>query len=102
MSMYMAGLHLKARRMRKQDPNINIVITDVQPGFVNTKMAKARPDDAVGRGKGRFWEATLDKAVLQIFNAIRAKRRKVYVTRRWVLIAWLLKWMPHFILKRFA
>ena len=93
MSMYMAGLYLKVRRFRKKDPKINIVITDVQPGFVNTKMAK---------GKGRFWEAPVGKAARQIFNAIQKQKRKVYITRRWVLIAWVLKWMPHFILKRFA
>jgi len=93
MSMYMAGLFLKARRIKKVDPKINIAITDVQPGFINTKMAK---------GKGRFWEAPVEKAARQIFKAIQEKRRKVYVTHRWALIAWLLKWMPHFILRRFA
>ncbi len=93
MSMYMAGLYLKARRIRRGDPKINVVITDVQPGFVNTRMAK---------GKRRFWEASVEKAAWQIFNAIQKKKRKVYITRRWALIAWLLKWMPHSILKRFA
>jgi len=93
MSMYMAGLYLKARRLKKADSKVNISITDVQPGFVNTKMAK---------GKGRFWEAPLEKAARQIFKAIQMKKRKTYVTHRWVLIAWLLKWMPHFIIKRFA
>src|SRR5678809_984056 len=52
MSMYMAGLFLKARRIKKVDPKINIAITDVQPGFINTKMAK---------GKGRFCENTVEK-----------------------------------------
>jgi len=93
MSMYMAGLYLKARRIKKGDPKTNVVITDVQPGFVNTKMAK---------GKGRFWEAPVEKAAMQIFRAIQRKKRKVYITRRWVLIAWLLKWLPHFIIKRIA
>jgi len=102
MSMYMAGLYLKARRLNKADPKINITITDVQPGFVNTKMAKARPDDPVGRAKGRFWEAPLEKAARQIFKAIQAKKRKAYITHRWAIIAWLLKWMPHVIIKRFA
>lgn len=93
MSMYMAGLYLKARRMRRSDSKINIAITDVQPGFVNTKMAK---------GKGRFWEASVEKAARQIFRAIERKKRKAYVTHRWILIAWLLKWMPHFIIKKIA
>ena len=93
MSMYMAGLYLKARRMKNNDPNINISITDIQPGFVRTKMAK---------GKGRFWEAPVTKAAKQIFSAIQRKKRKAYITRRWTFIAWLLKWMPHFIIKKFA
>ncbi len=93
LSMYMAGLYLKALRLKKKDPTININVTDIQPGFVNTKMAK---------GKGRFWEAPVEKAAKQIFNAIQKKKRKVYITRRWAIIALALKWLPHFILKRFA
>ena len=93
LSTYMAGLYLKAFRLKKKDSKININITDIQPGFVNTKMAK---------GKGRFWEAPVEKAAKQIFNAIQKKKRKVYITRRWTIIAWALKWLPHFILKRFA
>ena len=93
MSIYMAGLYLKARRIQKKDRKMSIAITDVQPGFVDTKMAK---------GKKRFWEAPVGKAARQIFKAIQKQKRKVYITRRWVLIAWVLKWMPHFILKRFA
>ena len=91
MSVYMEGLHLKSSRLRKQNPKIDIAITDIQPGFVNTKMAK---------GKGRFWEAPLGKAAKQMFNAIQKKRRRVYVTRRWAVIAWILKWIPYSILKR--
>jgi dolichyl-phosphate-mannose--protein O-mannosyl transferase len=56
----------------------------------------------MAKGNGRFWEAPLEKAAWQIFKAIQKKKRKVYITRRWVLVAWLLKWMPHFIIKRFA
>jgi short-subunit dehydrogenase len=90
-SMYMAGLHLKALRLRKAGSEI--YISDIQPGFVRTKMAK---------GKGRFWEAPVQKAAKQIFNAIQKKKRKTYVTRRWSIIAYLLKWMPYFIFKRFG
>ena len=91
MSVYMEGLHLKASRMGKKNPEIAIAITDIQPGFVNTKMAK---------GEGRFWEAPVEKAAKQMFNAIQKKKRKVYITHRWALIAWILKWIPYSILKR--
>jgi short-subunit dehydrogenase len=92
-SMYMAGLHLKTLRLRRADSKIEIYISDIQPGFVRTKMAK---------GKGRFWEAPVEKAAKQIFDAIQKKKRKTYVTRRWSIIAHLLKWIPYFIFKRFG
>jgi short-subunit dehydrogenase len=62
-----------------------IVVTDVQPGFVDTAMAK---------GGGLFWVATPREAAQQIFDAIRKRREHVYVTRRWRLIAWFLKIAP--------
>jgi short-subunit dehydrogenase len=93
MSMYMAGIYLKALRIKRKNPAIDISISDIQPGFVRTKMAK---------GKGRFWEAPVEKAAKQIFNAIEKKKRKTYVTHRWAIIAWLLKWMPYFVIKRFG
>ena len=87
-SNYFEALAIKTKKMKK-----DIGIICVEPGFVDTKMAK---------GKKRFWEAPVGKAARQIFKAIQKQKRKVYITRRWVLIAWALKWMPHFILKRFA
>jgi short-subunit dehydrogenase len=111
LSVYMAGLHLKARKMKKKDHHIEVSISDILPGFVRTRMAKARPDDprmndsvgpAVGRGKGRFWEAPVEKAARQIFGAIQKKKRRTYITHRWVIIAWMLKWLPYSIFKRFG
>jgi short-subunit dehydrogenase len=86
MSTYMEGLHIKAGRMK-----LKIVVTDIQPGFVKTKMAKS---DQL------FWVAPVEKAARQIFRAIEKKKRRVYVTRRWWLIAKILKWLPYFVYKR--
>lgn len=85
-STYFEGLYIKARKMK-----IPLYITDIQPGFVDTKMAK---------GPGRFWVAPVDKAARQIMQAIARRRRRVYITRRWWLIAKLAKWMPGFIYHR--
>ena len=57
--------------------NIPLYLTDVQPGFVDTKMAKGP----------RFWVAPPAKAARQIHNAISRKRWRVYITRRWWIIA---------------
>lgn len=86
MSNYMEGITIKAYRLKTK-----IAVTDIQPGFVQTAMAK---------GSGIFWSAKVEKATLQIYNAIEKKRRKIRVTKRWILIAWLFKWIPYSIYKR--
>lgn len=86
MSTYMEGLAMKAERMK-----LTIAVTDIQPGFVKTKMAK---------GEGLFWVADVEKAVTQIYKALEQRRRKVYITKRWALIAWLMKQMPYAFYKK--
>ena len=54
----------------------------------------------MAKGAGQFWVAELEKAVDQIYKALENKKRKVYVTRRWVLIAWLMKQMPYTVFKK--
>ncbi|HUM47248.1 MAG TPA: SDR family NAD(P)-dependent oxidoreductase [Chitinophagales bacterium] len=70
---------------------LKITVTDIQPGFVKTKMAK---------GKGRFWEAPPEKAARQILYAIERKKNKVYITKRWWLVALVLKMMPGWVYNR--
>ena len=86
MSAYMEGLHMKAAKME-----LKVSVTDIQPGFVNTKMAK---------GNGQFWVASVEKATRQIFRAINNKKRRAYITRRWWLIAKLMKWVPYWLYKK--
>jgi len=64
----------------------NIVVTDIQPGFVDTAMAQ---------GEGVFWSASPQKAAAQICKAIKKKKKHAYITKRWRLIAWALKVMPN-------
>jgi short-subunit dehydrogenase len=84
-STYFEGLHIKARKKK-----IPLYITDIQPGFVDTKMAKGP----------RFWVAPVDKAARQIIRAIEKKRRLAYITRRWWIVAQLLKWIPGWVYYR--
>ena len=84
-SIYFEGLHIKARKLK-----IPLYVTDVQPGFVDTKMAKGP----------RFWVAPAPKAATQIYNAIEKKRWRVYITRRWWLIAKIFKWIPAWLYHR--
>ena len=79
-SNYLEGLRQKIRHL-----GLPITITDIKPGFVKTAMAK---------GEGIFWAAPVNKAAKQIYNAIKRKQASAYITRRWMLIAWLLKIIP--------
>src|SRR5258708_15641351 len=88
MNVYMEGLDMKAKKMK-----LNISVTNILPGFINTKMSK---------GNKQFWIVKVEKAALQIFDAIKKKRRRVYVSPRWRLIAWIMKWMPYGIYRRIA
>ena len=65
-----------------------IYVTDIQPGFVDTRMAQ---------GDQVFWRASAEKAAQQIHRAIQRKKPHAYVTRRWRLIAWVLKVMPNWL-----
>ncbi|MHA8067317.1 SDR family NAD(P)-dependent oxidoreductase [Aquirufa sp. ROCK2-A2] len=83
--------YLEGLRINIKEYSSSITITDVRPGFVNTPMAK---------GEGLFWIAPVQKAAEQIFKALKQKRKVVYITKRWGLIALLLKVIPFSILKR--
>ena len=85
-SNYMEGLLQKALVTSR-----NIYVTDIQAGFVDTRMAK---------GEGLFWVAPVSKAARQIYTAIKRKRRHAYITRRWRLVAWLLRFVPNSVLAR--
>lgn len=87
-SSYFEGLSIKAKKLKK-----DITLTCVEPGFVATKMAKS---DKI------FWLVPVDKAVRQIIKAIDKKKRKVYISRRWWIIARIMKWMPHWLYRKLA
>jgi short-subunit dehydrogenase len=78
-SSYLQGVRYRFNKLK-----LPIVVTDVQPGFVDTRMAAGN----------RFWTASPQTAARQIVAAIRGRRHHVYITRRWRLIAWLLKVVP--------
>lgn len=84
-STYFEGLHIMTRHM-----DIPLYVTDIQPGFVDTKMAKGP----------RFWVADPQKAARQIIRALDNRRWRVYITRRWWLIAKVIKWLPGWIYHR--
>ena len=84
---YLESLYFKSKEIKGN----KVYITDIRPGFVDTKMAL---------GSDIFWMVSLDKASKQIYSAIKRKKRRVYISKRWNLIAWVLKIVPSWMIKR--
>jgi short-subunit dehydrogenase len=85
-STYFEALAIKANKMKK-----DIGIICIEPGFVNTNMAK---------GYKKFWVVPLEKAARQIIAGIEKKKQKVYVSKRWWLVARLMRLTPFWLYKK--
>lgn len=83
-SSYMQGLRLRSAKYKHQ-----ISVTDIRPGFVDTPMTK--------QNKGMFWVATPEKAAQQIASAIESKKNVAYITKRYFLLAILIKLVPEWL-----
>ncbi|MBO4483328.1 MAG: SDR family NAD(P)-dependent oxidoreductase [Prevotella sp.] len=83
--------YMEALRKRAFKNKGKILVTDIRPGLVDTAMAK---------GDGLFWVMPVEKVARQIFSAIKKKKSKAYVTKRWHILANILKILPYWIYKR--
>ncbi len=83
--------YLEALRQKAAKSKQPIYVTDLQAGLINTAMAK---------GDGLFWVEPLDKAVKQMYRAVMKRKKVAYITKRWGIIAVLLKIIPKFIYDR--
>lgn len=81
------NIYLQGYRQRANHSDADIAVTNVMPGYVRSEMTKGK--------KGMFWVAEVEKAVQQLADAIEQKHNHVYITRRWRLIAWLIKLIPN-------
>ncbi|MBT4412643.1 MAG: SDR family NAD(P)-dependent oxidoreductase [Polaribacter sp.] len=86
---YLESLYIKTKSIKSK----KVFITEIRPGFVATDMAVTLED-------GVFWLVPLEKAVKQIYVAIKNKKRVAYISKRWQLIAWILKLAPAWLLKK--
>ena len=84
---YLESLFIKTKTIRSK----KVFITDIRPGFVDTAMAL---------GDGIFWMVSLEKATKQIYRAIKRKKRVAYISKRWAIIAFVLKIAPAWLLKK--
>jgi short-subunit dehydrogenase len=84
---YLEGLYIKTKSIKSK----KVFITDIRPGFIDTPMAL---------GDQLFWMVPVEKAAIQIYAAIKKKKRVAYISKRWQLVAWVLKIAPAWVLKK--
>ena len=82
---------MEALRKKAYKAGGKITVTDVRPGLVDTAMAK---------GEGIFWVMPVEKVAQQICTAICSKKSKVYITKRWHILAIINKSLPFVLFKR--
>lgn len=80
--------YAEALRQRAAKSRSGLLVTDIRPGLVDTAMAK---------GEGLFWVMPVERVVTQIMRAIRRRRRVAVVTRRWRVVARLMRWLPEWL-----
>ena len=80
--------YMEALRKKAYKAGGKITVTDVRPGLVDTAMAK---------GESLIWVMPVEKVARQICTAIRRKKSKVYVTKRWHVLAVINKNLPFFL-----
>jgi len=78
--------YLQAMRHKAKSAKLKISVTDIKPGFVDTAL--------VQDGEGLFWVMPVETAVKQIYKAIKRKKKDVVVTKRWKIIAFIMKRLP--------
>ena len=84
---YLESLWMKAQRTKKA----KIHVTNILPGYVDTDIIKG----------DTFWMAPVNKATRQIYTAIKRKKRKAYITKRWRLVALAMKVVPTRLLMKY-
>lgn len=88
-SAFLTGLR-NTLRVKKMP----IVVTDIQPGFVKTDM--------VAGIENRIWESSPEEAAQQIYDAIVVRKEHAYITKRWRLLAWVMKFAPNWLMDRIS
>ncbi len=86
-SNFMTGFRQKANKLA-----LDITVTDIRPGFVWSEMTE--------KNKNMFWVANTKSAVEQMISAIEKRKKRVYITKRWQLIALIAELTPQFVWDR--
>jgi short-subunit dehydrogenase len=80
--------YLRGLRVSLTKASDKIYVTEVLPGWVYTEMTQSADKSKL------FWVTTAEKAAGQIYDAIIKKKRKIYISKRWRMVAWFINILP--------
>jgi len=81
---------MEAERNHYIQKNIPIVITDLIPGWINSR----EDPDFKKKHPEAYWIDSLKDASQDIFRAIKEKKKIAYITQRWEQVAEVITSMP--------
>jgi len=81
--------YLEAERNKYMQKNIPIFVTELCPGWINS-----RADIDFSQQAHAYWIETLDDAMNDIMEAIKNKEHVAYITKRWKKVAEFLAIIP--------
>lgn len=84
--------YLQGYRQKANHSDADISVSTILPGFVESEMTEGK--------QGMFWVADTQKGAQQIADAIEQKKNVSYITKRWRLVAWLIKLIPDWVWNR--
>jgi len=87
--------YLDGVRNRVIKDRLPIFVTEIIPGPVDVERQQ------YSQVRGFFWVVSSKEAARQIYAGIKDKKEKVYVSKGWRFIAWLLYIMPDWLYRRF-
>ena len=70
------------KSLQKRTKGTDILITEVRPGLIDTRMAK---------GDGLFWVMSQEMVAASIIKAIEKKRKRLVIDWRWRIVNFFLK-----------
>ncbi len=87
-----AGLNAYLEGLRNRFAASGVRVVTVKPGYVDTSMIAGR--------EGLFWVISAEEAARRILRAASAGRAEAFVPARWALVAFVLRCLPSFLMRR--
>jgi short-subunit dehydrogenase len=81
--------YMQGQRHKAVAEKLDISITDIRPGFIDTPMTKGQ--------KGMFWLVDSVTAGRLIADAIEAKKKTAFIPAKWAFASFIMRILPDFI-----